>query len=106
MDTVKPSQHKKRSAKIPISNRKKDEEYSWIWHAVKKTPNIIVKNKKILDILNLLKFKNECLIVTNTPDLNKIKVFKKGTLIASKESTPTGGHSKPFSKPGLKEKWK
>lgn len=92
--------------KLPSLILKNDLPYSWSWHMEKINPKIIVKKRKKLNNLFLFMFKKECERVTEIPDLRRIKVFKNGTLIASNDITPLGGQLNPFSKPGLKKKWK
>jgi len=75
--------------------------YSIIWRMVKYTPRVQVITSLIKDSFFILFRMAWWDHVTDTPDLIKIMVFRRGTFIGLKVFTRLGGHSCPISIDGL-----
>lgn len=58
------------------------------------------------EFLNFLSIKYICLIVTETPEANKIRVLIRGTFKQSKDWTEKGGQVNLVSIVGDMKKWK
>lgn len=85
---------------------KEASKYSNPCRVVKYKPRIIVKSSLLTASLWDPAIRAWWDQVTVTPDLNKIKVFKKGTSKALKGKIPTGGHVLASSIEGAKLLWK
>jgi len=69
-------------------------------------PNRIVKSKASLDFLKFFLIMQWWAHVIENPDLTKITVFRRGTLIGLKGLIELGGHIMPISILGLIPAWK
>lgn len=80
--------------------------YSKACNAVKYTPNKIVIIKACFAWEKLASIKLWCAQVTETPDDNRIAVFKRGIWKGLNGTIPVGGQIDPISETGDKLLWK
>jgi len=77
-------------------------EYSYNWHAVKRTPKLIVIASAIIVSRRCPAIIERCAHVTLTPDDSKITVFNKGNPQGFSTFIPCGGQTHPIAIEGDK----